>query len=189
MSGGQMTDIDLSLLVGGLTFLVVGFWYLQANRRWIALLSADDPRLANDAIRDPVGWAFGGGYRVRTWLSRLRVPDEKPEVEYWRVRTVNRFVVAISLSTVSLLAGGALARYIAISAQALFDRYDTGFAALSGVVLALMFLFYTGQLGRTLHDFGNGRRPTWIELAVALGGIAMTLVAMAVMPNLDLSKP
>jgi hypothetical protein len=184
-----MTDIEISLLVAAVAFAVVGSWYLQANRRWTALLSAEDPGLLSDAVRDPAGWALGSGYRVSTLLSRLRVPDERPEVEFWRVRTINRFVVWISLLIVSILAGGAFVRYVATSARALQDRYDTGFAVLSGVVLALMFLYYAGHLGRTLYDFGNGRRPTSIELVVAIGGVVLTLIAMAVMPSLDLSKP
>lgn len=184
-----MTDMELSLLVGGLTFVIVGFWYLEANRRWTALLRADDPTLAYDPMRDPLGWAVRGPYRVRTLLAHLRVPDERPEVEYWRVRTVNRFVVWIGLFTIAILVGGAFVRYTATSARDLLERYDTGFAVLSGIVLGLMFLYYAGHLGRTLYDYGNGRRPTWIELMLPVGGIVITLVAMAIVPTFDLSKP
>lgn len=189
MSGEQVTAIELSLVVGGVTFVAVGLWYLRANRNWTRLLSADDPRLVYDPVRNPVGWAAGGPYRVRTWLVRLRVRDERPAVEFWRVRTLNRFVVWIGLFTFAFLAGDALVRHIATFARASIERYGSGFGILSIAVVGFILVYYSAQLGRTLFDFGNGRRPTSIELAVAVGGITAALIGMAIMPYLDLSKP
>lgn len=181
--------MELTLLLTGLTFVIVGLWYLRANRNWTRLLAADDPRLAYDPIRDPVGWAVGGPYRVRTWLARLRVRDERAAVERWRVRSVNRFVVCIGLSASAFVAGGALVGHIATFARASIERYGSGFGILLVAVAGFVLVYYAAQLGRTLVDYGNGRRPTGIELAVTVAGITAALIGMAIMPNLDLSKP
>lgn len=189
MSGEQVTAIDLSPVVGGVTFVAVGLWYVRANRSWTRLLRSGNPGLVYDPIRDPVGWVTGGPYRVRTWLARLRVRDESPAVEYWRVRTVNRFVVWIGLFTFAFLAGDTFVRHVATFARASIERYGSGFGILSIVVFGGMLSIYSVRLGRALFEYGNGRRPTGLGLVLAVGGIALTLVGMAFMPYLDTSKP
>lgn len=184
-----MTAMGLTLLVTGLTFLVVGAWYLRANRTWTRLLAAEDPRLAYDPVRDPLGWARGGTYRVSTWLTRLRVPDGTPEVERWRVRTLNRLAVCIGACAFAFIAGGTLVGHTATFAQASVERYGSGFGILLDAVAGFVLFYYTAQLGRSLFEFGNGRRPAGIELAVAVAGISAVLIGMAIMPSLDLSKP
>jgi hypothetical protein len=183
-----MNAIQLALLIGGLTFALLGLWYGRANRTWTRLLAADDPRLAYDPVRDPAGWARGGRYRVATWLANLRGRDERAAVEQWRVRTLNRFVVWISLSAVAFLVGGPIVGLILTFVRTAIQRYGAGFGLLSVVVLGFIFVYYSAQLGRTLIAFGNGRRPSAFELAVPLGGIVAVLIAMAILPNLDLSK-
>ena len=184
-----MTGIELSIIVGGLVFVLVGIWCVQANRNWTRLLAAEDPRLAYDPVRDPAGWVRGAGYRARTWLARLRVRDERPAVEYWRVRTVHRFVVWVGLSMLAFLVGGATIAHVAAFAEASIERYGFTFGILSVGIFGFILAYYLGQIGRTLVEFGNGRRPSMTELAVGLGGIIAALIAMAVMPHLDLSKP
>lgn len=184
-----MSDVQLGLAIGGVTFALVGVWYLQANLTWARLLEVDDPRLAYDPVRDPVGWARGGAYRIRTWLARLRVRDDRTEVEQWRVRTLNRFVVWMVLSTVALFVGDAIAGQIVTFVRASFERYGPGFGTLSVIVIGSILAYYSAYLGRALIAFGNGRRPGAIELAVSIGGIVAALIGMAIFPNLDTSKP
>lgn len=117
------------------------------------------------------------------------MPDERAAVEYWRVRTVNRFIVWVGLSAFALLAGGGLVGHIATFARVSIERYGGGFGILSLAVFGFILVYYAAQVGRTLFDYGNGRRPTGIELAVAVGGVTAALIGMAIMPNLDLTKP
>jgi hypothetical protein len=184
-----MNTIQLGLIVGSLMFVALAPWYLRANRSWTRLLSVEDQRLAYDPVRDPGGWFSGGTFRLSTWLARLRVPDKNPEIEHWRVRTLNRFVVWLGLSAAAFLVGGELVRYVVTFARASIERFDSGFGVLLVVVVCFVLLYYSAQLARTLIDFGNGRRPTVTELAVTIAGITAALIGMAIMPSLDLSKP
>ena len=77
--------------------------------------------------------------------------------------------------------------YVASFVRASVSRYSDRFAILLVIVLAAILGYYAWQLGRTLRDFGNGRRPTFLEVAIALGGIGAAPVALAIMPFLDLS--
>jgi hypothetical protein len=184
-----VSGTSLALVIGAITFVVIGAWSLRANRAWSQLLAAQDERLAYDPIRDPIGWARGGRYRVTTWLTRLRRPDANPTIEVWRIRTANRFVVWVALTALAFILGGALATHVTNFVRSSIDRYGSGFGLLAGGVLLFVLGYYAVQLGRSLAAFGDGRRPTLMELVVAVGGITAALIAMAVLPNLDLSKP
>lgn len=181
-----MTNIGLALVIG--IFVVVGAWYMRANGKWIRLLAVDDPKLAYDPARDPIGWATGGPYRVRTWLAHLRRHDERPAVEYWRIRTINRFEVWIGLSMLAFLGGDWVVRHIASFAQAMVGRFGSDFGTVGIVAFGGMLSIYSVYLGRSVVEYGNGRRPAALELAFGVVGTTITLIGMAIMPNLDLSK-
>ena len=93
------------------------------------------------------------------------------------------------MSAFALFAAHSLVDHIATFILASIARYGSEFGVLLIIVFGGMLAYYAAQLGRTLFEFGSGRRPTLLELAVAFGGIAAALIGMAVMPYLNLSKP
>ena len=93
------------------------------------------------------------------------------------------------MSAFALFAAHSLVNHIATFTLASIARYGSEFGVLLIIVFGEMLAYYAAQLGRTLFEFGSGRRPTLLELAVAFGGIAAALIGMAVMPYLNLSKP
>ena len=181
--------MDHGLLFGAITYVLLMPWFLQANRKWSGLLAEDDPRLAYDPVREPVTWIRGGGYRVTRWLSQLFVHDARSAVELWRVRTINRFIVWVGVTTFAFLAVTPIVELITTFIRLSVERYSSGFGILSVAVFGFMLALYAARLGRAFVAFGNGQRVTAIELAVASGGIVAVLVGMAIWPNLDLSKP
>ena len=97
-SGLQVTNLAMPLVATAVTSFAPGAWFMRANRVWITMLRAEDPRLAYDPVRDPVSSVAGSRFRVSMWLTRLRSTDARPDIECWRVRTINRFAVWVCLT-------------------------------------------------------------------------------------------
>ena len=177
--------IPVTLIV---VFLSGGAWYIGANRRWVQLLVAEDPRLRYDDTRDPIGWAIGSPYRLATWVRRLRAPDGRADVELWRVRMLRRFLVWIILSLAAFIIGDLPARLLISDVDTMLRRFGTEFGLLFAIVGIGVGAYYAWWAVRALWDFGNGYSLRPVALALGLLGAVVALAVLTIVPGLDFRK-
>ena len=177
------------LIQAVVVFLSAGAWFWLANRRWILLLRSTDHRLASDALVDPRSWVATAPWRIRTILRHLRTSDADPEIESWRVRTLNRFRVWVVAAVIAITIGPWLLDGLRSTVEASLRRYSDGFGILLVVVGAGMVSYYAVRMFTAVVRWGNAEHVHAREVFLPAAGLLITLAVLAIMPSLDLRKP
>jgi hypothetical protein len=178
----------IAIAVTVVILAAIGSWFYVANRRWIAMLRDSDHRLASDPFRDPGQWAKTAQWRVGELLNRLGTEDPNPQVEFWRVRTRNRFILWVTIGLPVFLLGTLVVESLRAFVLKSVQRYSDGFGLALVAVGFAMFLYYAAYLGRVLIRYGNGENVRLRQVLFPLAGLVASLVFMAIMPTLDLRK-
>lgn len=159
-------------------FVAMGSWFLQANRRWIELLEAGRLDLSTDPARHPRDWALGAPSRLRALMEYLLRPDPDPEVERWRIRTINRGVVWFTAVLVVLLISRPVIRLVMDAARRLAAQSGPVFLLGLLAVVSFMIGYYLFVLGREARAFGDGQPVSRTAIVVGCVGLAVTFVGL-----------